>query len=132
VSGSILSRLGLNQPGAVENFAAVAHAADRLNAPHVLDRALLGVAVVAAEAGLETPTRALVTYTENTLLPYRTREFGQEWIQARLDRALAVPPETPTPPGLHRREIMAMVTDLEAALSPHPPAASSCIRGQTG
>ena len=70
------ARLGLNQPGALGDFAAVARAADRLNAPHVLDRALRGVAVVAAEAGLETPARALVAYSDNDLLSYRTGEFG--------------------------------------------------------
>ena len=117
------ARLGLNQPGTVENFAAVARAADRLNAPHVLDRALLGVAVVAAEARLETPARALVAYTENTLLPYRVGEFGQEWIQARLDRALASLPESSPSPRQHRREIMALVNELEATLTRDGPAA---------
>ena len=84
----------------------------------MLDRALRGVAVIAAEAGLETPARALVAYSDNDLLSYRTGEFGQGWIQARLDLALDAPPGTPTPRGLHRSEIMAIVDDVEAALTP--------------
>jgi hypothetical protein len=76
------------------------------------------VAVVAAEAGLETPARALVAYSDDELLSYRTGEFGQEWIQARLDLALDAPPGTPSPRGLHRSEIMATVKDVEAALAP--------------
>jgi predicted ATPase/class 3 adenylate cyclase len=115
------ARLGLNQPGAIGDFAAVARAADRLDAPHVLDRALRGVAVMAAEAGFETPARALVAYAENTLVWYQTGEFGQEWIEARLERALDAPPRTPAPRGLHRTEIMAIVDDVAAALAPPLP-----------
>jgi hypothetical protein len=115
------ARLGLNQPGAIDDFAAVARAADRLDAPHVLDRALRGVAVMAAEAGFETPARALVTYAEDNLLWYQTGEFGQEWIEARLERALDAPSGPPAPRGLHRTEIMAIVDDVEAALTPPLP-----------
>ena len=112
------ARLGLNHPDALDDYAAVARAADRLAAPHLLERALWGVAVIAAEAGLDGPARALVAYAENDLLSYRTGEFGQEWIQARLDLALDAPPGAPSPRGLHRSEIMATVKDVEAALAP--------------
>jgi hypothetical protein len=80
------------------------------------ERARIG-RVIAAEAGLEAPARALVAYAENELLSYQTGEFGQEWIEARLERALDGPPGTPTPRGLHRTEIIAMVDDVEAALT---------------
>jgi predicted ATPase/class 3 adenylate cyclase len=126
------ARLGLKQPGAVEDFAAVARAADRLNAPHVLDQALRALAVVAAEAGLETSAHALVAYAETNLLPYRTGEDVPYSNQARLDRALAAPPELPTPPGAHRSEIMALVNELESMLTRDGPGAPSWPTNQTG
>jgi hypothetical protein len=115
------ARFGVNQPGAVEDFADVARAADRLAAPHVFERALMGLAVVAAEGGLIDPAYALLAFAEDRLSLYRVGEFGQDWIQSRLDRALHRRPDAARPAPAQRSEIIAVVDDIEAALSAPSP-----------
>jgi predicted ATPase len=110
------ARLGLDLPGAAEDFAIVARAADRLAAPHILDRALRGLAVVAAESGHLADAWALIAYTEEHLRDHRTIEFGQDMVQERLDRALGSVEHLGPVPRLHRRDVMALVDSVEAGL----------------
>jgi hypothetical protein len=110
------ARLGLDRRGAIESYVRAAHTADLLNAHHVLDIVLRGLAIIAAEAGLAETAHALVAYTESTLGPYRI--VTQTWMQDRLDRALAPLPQRPNEPVLHRSDILQLVTEVETALAP--------------
>ena len=111
-----LTYLGLEQPAAVGHLARAARAADRLDAPHVLDYTLRPLAIVAAAAGLHEQAAALVAFTDTQLRPRRIENALQVWIQPRLDRALAgVSASVPAP--LHRRGIMDLVTQIETALT---------------
>lgn len=114
--------LGLDRPGAVERIASAARRADRLDSAHVLDHELRRLAVAAVEAGLIDHALALVSYTEANLRDFRIDNTSQAWFQGRLDRALdGRIARTPDPPS--RREIMALVAEIEAALSAPLPAA---------
>jgi predicted ATPase len=112
-----LTLLVLEHDAAVGHFATAARAADRLEAPHVLDQALRPLAIVAAEAGLQEQAAALVAFSEAHLRPYRIDNPIGVWLQTRLERALdgsdVVVPAAP----LHRREVLDLVTQIETLLT---------------
>jgi hypothetical protein len=108
---------GLGLPGAVEHLAHGARTADRLNTLHALDLALRQLAVLAADAGLTPAALALIDYTEANLRAHRIENPGQTRIQARLDQALAGLPDRAPDAPLHRGDIMAIVTEIENALT---------------
>ena len=113
------ARLGLDRPGAIESYVRVAHTADRLNAHHVLDIAVRGLAIIAAEAGLADSAHALVAYTETNLGAYRMAAWT--WMEARLDRALATLPQRGHEPALHRSDILQLITEIEISLAGEKP-----------
>jgi predicted ATPase/class 3 adenylate cyclase len=112
------ARLDLRGHIAVTDFASVARTADRLDARHVLDRALIGVAVVAAEAGRVPDACALVAFADEHLTPHRVGDFGDAWVTERLRRALGDDVDLEQAPRLRRREVIRLVDELEAALAP--------------
>jgi tetratricopeptide (TPR) repeat protein len=110
------AHLGLGHPDAFGHFVAAARVADRLNAPHALDRALSGVALCAAEAGFSDQARALVAYTSDALAGHRAAgDFGQQWIEARLQAVLGEEIRT-TDAVLRRSEVIAILDQLEEEL----------------
>jgi hypothetical protein len=113
------ARLGLERPGAIESYVRVAHTADRLNAHHVLDIAVRGLASIAAEAGLADSAHAIVAYTETNLGAYRMTAWT--WMEARLDRALATLPPRGHEPALHRSDILRLIAEIESSLSGEKP-----------
>ena len=83
--------------------------------PQGLDQALRLLAIAAAEAGLIQHAASLATYADTNLGAYRGS--NGPWIEPRLERALHGAPDEPPPVALHRREIMNLVDELEAALA---------------
>jgi predicted ATPase len=118
--------LGLGEPGAVEHVADAFRLADRLNAPHVVDRALRILAVLAADAGHTRDAATLVGYADtNPFGDVRIRDPGWTWVQDRIDNALAGPDlsvERARGAALTRGDVVALVGDLEAALRAPDPA----------
>jgi hypothetical protein len=118
--------LGLGDPGAVEHVADAFRLADRLNAPHVVDRALRTLAVLAAEAGHTRDAARLVGYADtNPFGDVRIRDPGWTWVQDRIDNALAGPDlsaDRAAGAALTRGDVVALVGDLEAALRAPDPA----------
>ena len=109
--------LGLGRPGGVEYLVRGARSADRLGNPRALNEALREIAIAAAEAGLVSQAATLADYAETALRAYRGGHSGQEWIQSRLDQALGGLTHDPSQAEPHRRDIMKVVDDLEAALA---------------
>ena len=99
-----LTLLGLGRTGAAGYLTRAAKAADRFDAPHMLDLALRSLAIAAAEAGLTQPAAALASYAETHLGEHRLDVPGQAYIQARLERALPDPADRAHDSQLHRRE----------------------------
>ena len=108
--------LGLDRSEAAVHAVRAARLGDRLSASHLFDFALRQLALVAFRGGLTEQAVALVDYTEARLRPYRLESPGQDWLQVRLDRALADAPALPPGPALHRGEVMAIVTEIETEL----------------
>jgi predicted ATPase len=107
--------LGLSRPGAVEYLARGARSADRLGNPQALDWALRVIAIAASEADLVSPAATLANYAETSLSKYRWP--GQDWIQSRLDHALERHADQPSRPEPHRRDIINLVDELQAAFA---------------
>jgi predicted ATPase/class 3 adenylate cyclase len=117
--------LGLDDPGAVARITRAARRADRLDSAHVLDYELRQLAIISAEAGLNEQALALVSYTEANLRAFRIDNPTQTWIQTRLDQALGRLAERTRNPPLQRSEIMALVTEIETALTTDQPTSRS-------
>ena len=109
--------LGLGRPGAAERLARAARTADRINGLGQLDSALRGLAVLAAEAGLVDQAAALTAYSEANLGPYAIANESQTWLRERLAAALADPELPSSASALHRREMLALVAEVEAVLA---------------
>ena len=108
--------LGCNEPGAVARAARAARAADHQNSPHGLSFMLLVLAVAAAEAGHTEQAAALVTYIAVNLNHAQYNGIGAGWLQARLEKALGNPQARSTASTMHRRELLALIDEVEAAL----------------
>jgi predicted ATPase/class 3 adenylate cyclase len=109
--------LGSNEPGAVARAARGARSADHQNSPHGLAFMLLVLAVAAAEAGHTEQAAALATYIVVNLNHAQYNGIGAGWLQARLDQALGDAAPLSRVPALHRRELLALIDDVETALA---------------
>ena len=107
---------GCNEPGAVARATRAARAADHQNSPHGLNFMLLVLAAAAAEAGYTEQTVALVAYANANLRHAQYNGTGSGWLRARIDQALGDGAPS-TAPALHRRELMALIDEVEAALT---------------
>ena len=77
---------------------------------------LLVLASAAAEAGYIDQAAALATYIDTNLQSARYDGVGGWWLVARLEQALGDGAPS-TAPALHRRELMALIDEVELALT---------------
>ena len=112
-----MALLGCNEPGAVPHGARAARAADRQFSPNALHFALLVLAICAAEAGLVEQAADIAAYADTHLGASGYVGTMLAWRRERLARALGDLPERSAVSTMHRRELMALVDDVEAALT---------------
>ncbi len=112
-----ITLLGLHRPGSATYAARAARAADHQSSPHALDLGLHVLGLAAAEAGLLEPAATLVGYAEAYLAGYEFAQPDRGWFRARLDQALGDRPAAPAADGMHRRELMVLINEVEAALT---------------
>ena len=112
-----ITLLGLHRPGAVTYAARATRAADHQSSPHALDMGLRVLGLAAAEAGLTEQARAMVDYADTNLTAYDFAQPNQGWFRARLEQALGDRRGLPAPSDTHRSQLMALVNDVEAALT---------------
>jgi predicted ATPase/class 3 adenylate cyclase len=111
--------LALGEPSAVEHFAEAARLGDRLNGLHVVDTAVRGLAVLAADAGYLRDAAALVGYADANLAGSRIRNPQWNLLNERVENAATAPglgTEKARGAALKRGEAMALVADLEERL----------------
>jgi hypothetical protein len=113
-----MTLLGLHRAGAAIYAVRATRAADHQSSPHALDLGLHLLALAAADAGLVEPAAMLVGYAEAHLAEYEFAQTSRRWFQTRIDEALgdrlAV---SAAAAGMHRRELMALIREVEAALA---------------
>ena len=112
-----ITLLGLDRPGAATHAARAARAADHQGSPHALDMGLRVLGLAAAEAGLTEQAAAIVGYADANLSAYEFAQPRQRWFGARLDRALGDRTTPSAAAGMHRRELMVLISDVEATLA---------------
>jgi predicted ATPase len=111
--------LALDDSRALTYFSEAARLGDRLNAPHVVEIALRGLAVVAAEGGYVHDAAALVGYADANLAASRITNAMWIPLQGRLDQALRGSDLTvPTARGasFKRGDVIALIGELERRL----------------
>ena len=109
--------LGLDAPDAASYAVRGARRADRLNSPHALDLSLHVLAVAAAEAGFRAEAWALKDYSVASDGTFVMMGAAVAWLTDRLERALGDRSGPPPSAPLHRRDLMALVDQLEVLLA---------------
>ena len=117
--GGVLVQFG--EIGAVERLVNAVHMADRHHAPHCEDMALRLLALAVGEAGFLAEAAVLAAYCEATLISYRMNQ--QPWIDGALEEMLVRVPDRAAHEAVgaaaDRRQILALVTRLEAEVEQH-------------
>jgi hypothetical protein len=109
--------LGLDRPGAVGYAARAARAADRQEAPTALDFSLHVLGIAAAEAGMQEQAALLIGYAATHFTTFETDEAQLAWLHARYRNAFGDTPQSEAAAAMHRRDLMALIDDVEGAFS---------------
>jgi hypothetical protein len=109
--------LGLDAPGAAVHAVRGARLADRLRTAPGLDECLHVLAVVAAEAGFRDEAWALKDHAVASGGTFAAMGEPVAWLLDRLDRALGDRTTPPPSAPMHRRDLMALVDELEVRLA---------------
>ena len=117
--------LGLGQPGAVEHLTSAARLADRHGNLRAVDLAVRLLSIAYAESGHTRKAATLNGYATAHLRQHRLDNPAYEWIQARLEAALAGLPERSfhetEGSTCHRGQIMALINNPPANQTEHHP-----------